>query len=187
MAKATGVTTHPGTRDSGERKDYGRSGAAAVPANKPPSRFSSAPVMYPASSEASITARAATSSGRPKRRIGVSLTNSAIRCSRSGPDPSIGSHIGVRMAAGCMELQRITNGVLAAQEDPVEIGLVDQPPVFQGCVLGIVGDLASLEAGDARVVHYDVEPLVGFENCSDDGSPIALSAHVKAMLPGLGA
>ena len=62
--------------------------------------FISVPVIYVASSEASSTAIAATSDASPKRRSGVSFTSAAIRAARSGPSPSIGSHIGVSMAAG---------------------------------------------------------------------------------------
>lgn len=82
-------------------------GLAAEPARSPPSMLNSVPVMYVVSSDASNTTNAATSSGMPNLRSGVSLTSSAILASRSGPLPSIGSHIGVSIAAGCMELQRI--------------------------------------------------------------------------------
>ena len=73
---------------------------------RPGGRFAAA-VMVRASSEASSTASAATSEGSPKRRSGVSATNSAMRASRSGPLPSSGSHMGVRIAAGEIELQRM--------------------------------------------------------------------------------
>ena len=54
-----------------------------------------------------MTAKAATSSGLPKRRRGVSATIAASRLLRSGPLPSIGSHIGVITAAGWIELHRM--------------------------------------------------------------------------------
>lgn len=48
-----------------------------------------------------------TSCGVPKRRSGVSRTSAASRAARPGPPPSIASHIGVRIAAGCTELHRM--------------------------------------------------------------------------------
>jgi hypothetical protein len=48
---------------------------------------------------------AATLSGIPNRFSGVSATNACILV----PLPSSGSHIGVRMAAGWIELQRISH------------------------------------------------------------------------------
>jgi len=84
-------------------------GLAEEPARRPPSTLSSAPVRYVALSEASTAAITAIFSGGPNRRIGVSLTNKATRALRSGPDPSMGCHIAVRTAAGCIELQRMAS------------------------------------------------------------------------------
>jgi len=70
-------------RHGTSRQQLGRSifqsafGAAAEPATCPPSTVNSVPVMYDASSEASSSAMAATSSGVPNRRIGVSATKAA--------------------------------------------------------------------------------------------------------------
>ena len=53
---------------------------------------------------------AATLSAVPKRFSGVSATKAFIVASRSaGVVPSIGSHIGVMIAAGWMELQRMAS------------------------------------------------------------------------------
>ena len=89
--------------------------------------LSSAPVMYVASSEASSTASAATSSVRPKRRSGVSATKAAMRASRSGPSPSMGSHIGVNTAAGWITLQRIAVPCSAAQSATLRVWLRTAP------------------------------------------------------------
>jgi hypothetical protein len=57
--------------------------------------------------------------GLPKRFSGASFTSAAIWTSRSAPEPSIGSQIGVRIAAGWIELQRIASPCCAHQSATV--------------------------------------------------------------------
>jgi hypothetical protein len=50
--------------------------------------------------------------------------------------------------------------VLATKKHPVEVGCVDRTPRIKRCVLGIVRANRRSEAGDAGIIHEDVDTPV---------------------------
>src|SRR5690606_6717389 len=73
-----------------------------------------------------------------------------------------------------------TDGVLAAEEHAVQVGLVDRAPGLQRGVLRVVRHGLALEPGDAGIVDDDVQPAVGAQDRLRGIAPCLLVAHVQA-------
>ena len=59
-------------------------------------------------------------------------------------------------------------------------------PILKCGVFRVVGNGRALEAGNAGVVHQNVELVVILEDGIDDGNPLGLLPNIEVAIPGRG-
>src|SRR5690606_28739277 len=98
--------------------------------------------------------------------------------SRGNPDDARArGDVDDRAGAG---LPHGADGVLAAEEHAVQVGLVDRAPGLERGVFRVVRDGLALEPGDAGIVDDDVQPAMGAQDRLGGDAPCLLVAHVHA-------
>src|SRR5271168_2834771 len=76
--------------------------------------------------------------------------------------------------------------MFTAEECAIEVGSQYGVPILECGVFRVVGNERALEAGNAGVVHQNVELAVILEDGIDDGNPLGLLPNIEVAISGRG-